>query len=175
MRLVASDPAFTWSGTLFVVGLFAAFGATQGLAAAGRIVHLRRPALTILRAVGTAGMLLTMMGAGMLLAPTVLGGGLAAHRTSWPRWLRAACATIAVLTAAAVAVGLGAELGFGLRALAGTMAMVVGYGVLVAMTGATLRPQPDGWAPARRPSVVAATATLAVGATLLGLAVVGAG
>jgi len=81
MRLITTDPAFSWSGTLIIVGLSALLGAGVGLVdAALRAGRSRWWRLAVARG------LLLLLGPGILLAPSFLVGGLAwrPHRT----WLR---------------------------------------------------------------------------------------
>ena len=81
MRLISTDPEFSWSGTLFIVGLAALLGAGVGLVdAALRAGRSRWWRLAVLPG------LLLLLGPGILLAPSFLVGGLAwrPHRT----WLR---------------------------------------------------------------------------------------
>jgi len=66
MRLVSTDPEFTWGGTLFIVLGFGIFGLAQGLALAGRRAGWRRPALTVARVVGGIGMVPIFGGAGSI-------------------------------------------------------------------------------------------------------------
>jgi hypothetical protein len=95
MRLVADDPEFTWGGTVFIVMAFAILGTFAGLVHAGRgrgwkamLVVVRVPAVVV----GA----LCFMGAGMLMLPTVVLGGLALARSDWPRVLRAVLAAVAL-------------------------------------------------------------------------------
>ena len=81
MRLISTDPEFSWSGTLFIVGLAALLGAGVGLVDAA----LRAGRSRWWRLAVVPGLLL-LLGPGILLAPSFLVGGLAwrPHRT----WLR---------------------------------------------------------------------------------------
>jgi hypothetical protein len=87
MRLISTDPAFTWSGTLFIVGLgaFAGLGMGIVMALGGR-----------LRGIGVATMLPLGLGLGMIMVPTVVLGGLAL------RWQRTRQRLAVVLAATAV-------------------------------------------------------------------------
>jgi hypothetical protein len=68
MRLVATDPSFSWSGTLFILAIATLSGTLLGLALAGR--DGRHPRLS--RAVGVAGILPLGMGAGVVLLPAIV-------------------------------------------------------------------------------------------------------
>ena len=74
MRLITTDPAFSWSGTLLIVGLAALLGAGVGLVDAA----LRAGRSRWWRLAVVPGLLL-LLGPGILLAPSFVVGGLA-----WP-------------------------------------------------------------------------------------------
>src|SRR6476646_8478217 len=74
MRLVANEPDFSWAGTLFIVGAFAVFGAGQALSWSARRTALRRPGLTVVRALAAVLALPIFGGAGAIMLPTVLTG-----------------------------------------------------------------------------------------------------
>ena len=172
MRLASTDPSFSWSGTLFIIAVFAVFGATQGLAAGARRAGLRRRSLTPLRVVGGAGLALIMTGAGIILAPTIIGGGLAVHRHDWPRWARVLGGMLAGADLVVVAALTINELGFGLRALLASLALVLLYAGIVVAAGATMAPQGDQWR-LPRPLKVIAVVVLAGIPLLLSISVVG--
>lgn len=81
MRLISTDPEFSWSGTLIIIALAALLGAGVGLVDAA----LRAGRSRWWRLAVVPGLLL-FLGPGILLAPSFLVGGLAwrPHRT----WLR---------------------------------------------------------------------------------------
>jgi hypothetical protein len=81
MRLISTEPEFSWSGTLIIVSLAALLGAGVGLVDAA----LRAGRSRWWRLAVVPGLLL-LLGPGILLAPSFLVGGLAwrPHRT----WLR---------------------------------------------------------------------------------------
>jgi hypothetical protein len=81
MRLISTEPEFSWTGTLFIVGLAALLGAGVGLVDAA----LRAGRSRWWRLGAVPGLLL-LAGPGMLLAPSFLVGGLAWRPHH--RWLR---------------------------------------------------------------------------------------
>lgn len=89
MRLISTDPEFSWSGTLLIVGLAALLGACVGVVDAAR-----RAGRSRWWRLAVAPGLLLLLGPGILLAPSFLVGGLAwrPHRT----WLRALGAVMLV-------------------------------------------------------------------------------
>ena len=146
MRLIATEPEFTWSGTIAIVVGFGIFGLTQGLAWwARRRSHGWR--LSVARLLGVVGMLPLFVAAGAPLAPTVIFGGLAAGRTTWPRAARLALAALAAVPLALVAVGIVDDhRSSPLRAAVGVAGLLALYGLIVAVTAAaTFAPRTDGY------------------------------
>jgi Cu-Zn family superoxide dismutase len=116
MRLISTEPEFTWAGTLFIVIAFAVFGLGQSISWTARRRSWRRPGVTTARVAGAVLGLAIFGGAGSLMLPTVLFGGLAVWRTDWARLGRVLAGRVALPTIALVAAGLIDELGWGLRA-----------------------------------------------------------
>ena len=84
------------------------------------------------RAIAIVGLLPLFVGAGMIMLPTVLFGGLAAIRTDWPRGVRWGFAGFAAIRVAFVAWGeVWSEFGVSPRAVAGIAGPVAIYGVVV--------------------------------------------
>ena len=145
MRLISDDPQFTWSGTIFIVGGFTVFGVTQAVVAVARRRARRRWTLTIVRVVGTIGLLPLFVGAGALMLPTVVAGGLAKARAEWnniARWISAAIATVPVLI---VGRGLVGSFGWSMHTVVGFLALIALYGTIISATRFTFTAQADGW------------------------------
>jgi hypothetical protein len=98
MRLVSTDPEFSWSGTGYILGACTVVGLLLGAAEAGR----RRGAMGWWRASGASALLLGV-GAGMIVLPTALLGGLAVGRRRWHPAARAVLALAAAVPAVLVA------------------------------------------------------------------------
>ena len=145
MRFVSTDHEFTWGGTLFIIFGFGIFGLAQGLALAGRRAGWRRPGLTVARVVGGIGMVPIFGGAGAIMIPTVLGGGLGWFRTDWSRWVRGLLIAVACLPPAFVFASGLAEDGWSIRLVVGSLLLLPLYGVIIRATRPTLAPQLDGW------------------------------
>jgi hypothetical protein len=114
MRLITTDPEFSWSGTLMIVGLSAVLGLGVGVVDAAR--RTGRSGFWTLAVVPG---LLLFMSPGMLLAPAFLLGGLASGA-------RGRLARVVGLLAAAGSVGVGIWAGLGDI----TVTYVVGYAAL---------------------------------------------
>jgi len=145
MRLISDDPQFTWGGTIFIVGGFTVFGFTQSLVAVARRRQRRRWTLTIVRVVGTIGMLPLFVGAGSLMLPTVVAGGLAKARVEWntiARWIALVVAAIPVVIVSSQLVG---SFGWSLHTAAGFVGLIALYSTIVGATRFTLTAQADGW------------------------------
>jgi len=145
MRLIAEDPEFTWDGTIFIVGSFTIFGFAQAISTATRRRARRRWTLTIARVVGVVGLMPLFIGAGGVMMPTVVGGGLAATRTDWKRFVRWACLAVALLPVLFVSRGIVDEFGWSLHSLAGIAGLVALYGTIIGVARSTFAPQRDGW------------------------------
>ena len=144
MRLISDDPQFTWGGTIFIVGGFTVFGFTQSVVAVARRRPRRRWALTIVRVVGTIGLLPLFVGAGALMLPTVVAGGLAKARVEWNNIVRWICLAVATLPVVIVGSQLVGSFGWSLHAAAGFVGMIAVYSTIVSATRFTFTAQADG-------------------------------
>ena len=153
MRLIADEPEFSWSGTIFIILAFTIFGFTQSIVAVVRGRARRRWTLTIARVGGVIGFMPLFSGAGAIMLPTVVGGGFAVWRTDWRRVLRAICVLAALGPVALVGNHLVDTFGWSLHALAGFVAMLAIYGTIIAATRFTIEPRADGWKLSRRVKV----------------------
>lgn len=145
MRLIAEDPDFTWSGTIFIVMAFTIFGVTQSVAAVVRQRARRRWTMTVARVLGGIGLMPLFVGAGAIMMPTVVGAGLARGRTDWRRWVRVVCAVLAAGPVVIVGSQLVGSFGWSMHTLVGFLGMVAIYGTIVAATRFTMVPLADGW------------------------------
>ena len=98
MRLVSTDPEFSWAGTGYILGAFAVLGAMAGLVTAGRRLGWRRR-LNGARAAGTVLSLGCFLAAGALMLPTVVPAALGWARSDWPRPARAGLLLFGVVAA----------------------------------------------------------------------------
>ena len=101
MRLISTEPEFSWSGTLMIIALSAILGLGVGVVDAAR-----RTGRTGFWTLAVVPGLLLFMSPGMLLAPSFLLGGLA-----WGERRRAARVVGLLAIAGSVAVGIWAGLG----------------------------------------------------------------
>ena len=132
MRLITTDPEFSWSGTLMIIGLSAVLGLGVGVVDAAR-----RTGRTSFWTLAVVPGLLLFMSPGMLLAPSFLLGGLA-----WGA--RGRAARVVGLLAVAGSVGVGIWAGLGDI----TVTYVVGY---VALALALARASSLVWQRSKRP------------------------
>lgn len=90
MRYVSDNPQFTWSGTLFIVGVAALAGLSLGV-----VEMLRRRGARAWRVVLAAPALVMFAGPGVPLLPSAVLGGLAlSGRGGW--WVRGPAALLAL-------------------------------------------------------------------------------
>jgi hypothetical protein len=131
MRVISTDPEFSWSGTMYIVIAFGLFGAASGVALLAR---RWRPGLgrVLGRIVGVVGVLPVFMGAGAMLFPTVLVGGMAVGQRTWPRWVRVVCGALAAAPIVAIWGGIVNDLGaVSVRSTVGIAGLAVVAGALV--------------------------------------------
>jgi hypothetical protein len=145
MRLISDDPEFTWNGTIFIVGGFTVFGLTQSMVAVARRRARRRWALTMIRTIGAIGLMPLFIGAGAIMLPTVVAGGLARARVEWNHVVRWICLSLAVVPVLIVGSGFVGTFGWSLHAFVGLVAMVALYATIVSATRFTFTAQADGW------------------------------
>jgi hypothetical protein len=145
MRLISEDPEFTWSGTIFIVVAFTIFGFTQSIATAARGLARRRWVVSVARIIGAVGLLPLFVGAGALMLPTVVFGGLAAARPDWSRVTRVVCAIIAAGPVVIVGRQLVDSFGWSVHTLAGFLALLAIYGTVIRAARATFATRTDGW------------------------------
>jgi hypothetical protein len=162
MRLVSADPEFSWSGTVFIVGAFVVWGFTVGVVAAVRQATSRRWLVTMTRIFGLLGTFPLFLGAGAIMAPTVIGGGLAMHRTDWKTGVRWAVGVIALIPVVVVAVQINGDWGWTWRWWTGMAGLGVIYGTLLRASRDTMAPQIVGWRLPRFVWIAAAIGTAIV-------------
>jgi hypothetical protein len=105
MRLVSTDPEFSWGGTGYIVGVFAMLGGMAGLVAEGRRRGWGRLLLGT-RAVGIVLSLGCFVAAGTLMLPTIVPATLGWARSDWPRPVRAGLLVFGTVAAVAVVITL---------------------------------------------------------------------
>lgn len=102
MRLVSSEPDFTWAGTIGIAVGFSILFAGAALNLAARRNGWSRRATWAVRILGAVLILPAFGGAGLLVLPTALLGGIAVARPDWRR-ARIPLALAAVATLVLVA------------------------------------------------------------------------
>ena len=172
MRLITTEPEFTWSGTLFIVGVFAFAGLTQGLALAARGRHWRWWPQLPIRLVAAFGGLLLGGGAGIVMLPAIVTGSVAAARHDWPRALRLAIASLAGINALALLVLFAGE-PLGWRIPVGWLTMLALYAVIIGGVSLNLRPLAGGPSLRTRSTAIVAGAVASAAAVFVGLSVIG--
>lgn len=122
MRFISTDPEFSWSGTGYILGATMLAGLALGIGWSRR----SNAKGNLWRFTGLA-MLPLGVAAGGVMIPTVLLGGMALGRKTWPTWLRA----ILLALAAGFQVFVFST-GLGVRAGREVPAFLV-YGVLISI------------------------------------------
>lgn len=167
MRLIAEDPEFTWSGTVFIVASFTIFGFAQSIVAVARRPVGRRSKLTIVRTFGALAMLPLFVAAGAVMLPTVIGCGLAVARTEWHTMTRCLCLLVAAGPVLFVGNDLVGSFGWSLHSLAGFVLMLAIYTTIIWATRFTFSARFDRWKLSRRAKVTSLLVTAALVSILL--------
>ena len=103
MRFVSSDPEFSWSGTLTIVGIFTVLGLMTGLVGLGRRRGWHRR-LVATRIAGGVLALPCFMAAGSLMFPVIVPMALGVARTDWRPSVRLLLVAVGVVVAALIVV-----------------------------------------------------------------------
>lgn len=140
MRLLADEPEFSWGGTIFVVGVFTIFGATQSLVALVRSRTDSRWLTAPARLLGGASYLLLGGGAGIVMLPFLWCVSLAMWRTDWRRWLRQSVALVGAVDLIAVIVLQLNDVPFRPVHLLGFLLLLAVYLAAAWTAGSSLRP-----------------------------------
>ncbi|MFL6090532.1 MAG: hypothetical protein ACJ71Z_10380 [Aeromicrobium sp.] len=104
MRFVSTDPEFSWSGTVYIVGIFTVLGLMAGLVDWGRRRGWEHK-LVAARVVGGVLALGCFMAAGVAMFPTIVPAALGVARTDWWKPLRLALTAGAAVIAELVVLG----------------------------------------------------------------------
>lgn len=139
MRFISDAPEFTWSGTLGVVGIFAAFGLGQALAAVARRDGWPPGGRGSARAVAIVTTVPLGLAAGGPMLPSLVLAAVAAGRTTL-RWPVRAALVLAALGLAALQLPPLLDDLARWRALVGWLAMLAVYAPLAWALGRSLRP-----------------------------------
>jgi hypothetical protein len=161
MRLLADDPEFTWSGTIFIVAAFTITGFGHATAWAALRTTRRRRWATPVRIIGGFLTLPLFVGAGGMMLPTVAGASLARWRGDWPRPARVAMIMVATPIPVVLAVQTWRD-GFGWRQAAGLLLLAATYTIVVTTIRPVVAPLDDGWRMPRFVRIVAIAAGVLV-------------
>lgn len=143
MRLITTEPEFTWSGSLFIVGAFTIAATAQGVALAARRRRWPRWAQGIIRSLALVLALPLGAGAGIVMLPALVTGSIALGRTNWRWGWRVAFAAVAAVNTVILLRLFATELPW-VRAVTGWLAMIAVYAVIIGALALTLRPVERG-------------------------------
>lgn len=170
MRLISDDPEFSWDGTLFIIGSFTVWGFAQGFVIGVRRITSRRWVVSLVRAFGIVGMMPLFFGAGAIMAPTVIFGGLALHRSGWKSVIRVLLCIVAAVPMIFVATEIHGDFGWTWRLWLGTVGLIAIYGSLTLASQGTFLQQPDEWQIPRLVKIISTVGViLAVALPAIGL------
>jgi len=136
MRLISTDPEFTWSGTIMILIVTTLFGLGVGGAAAGRRSP-RRWVRRVTRVLGAMSLVFLSLAAGMILVASVVPATLALSQRRWWKPVRLALLGLSLLPAKVVVDGLAEDFS-GLKAAIALVlyiglasVLVIGWGSIV--------------------------------------------
>ena len=136
MRLISTDPEFTWSGTIMILIVTTLFGLGVGGAAAGR-GSPRRWVRRVTRVLGAMSLVFLSLAAGMILVASVVPATLALTQRRWWKPVRLALLGLSLLPAKVVVDGLAEDFS-GLKAAIALVlyiglaaVLVIGWGSIV--------------------------------------------
>lgn len=152
MRLISTEPEFTWAGTLGIIGGFGFFATMQSIAALASATPWSTWPRRLARCLGLIGLLPLFVAAGAVMAPFVVLAGLATWHPSWPPVVRGTLAALALANLAAVGYSIVSDHGLSLRSALGFAGLVLLYAGIVWAAAGTFAPA----RPARRPVTPAA-------------------
>ena len=128
MRLISTDPEFTWSGTIFILIVTTLFGLGVGCAAAGGRSP-RRWVRRVTRVLGAMSLIFLSMAAGSILVASVVPATLALTERRWWKPVRVALLALSLLPAKVIVDGLAEDFS-GLKA-AIALVLYVGLGAVL--------------------------------------------
>ena len=124
MRLIADDPEFTVSGTMFILVVFANAGAFAGLAFGARRRGWRRWRVYVPRTLAAAAIVPLGVGAGGLVLVVSYLAALGVARNEWPRTVRGVLLVGALGGLVVLSVLLAADVDAPTRAVIGVLLLV---------------------------------------------------
>lgn len=143
MYLIADEPEFTWSGTLFIVGAFGVAAVGRTLAECARRTQWKRMATTIARLVGAALIMPLFTAAGAMMLPTVALGAVARWRPL-PQPARIVLGVLAAIPVGIISVTTVMKVGFNPRVVLGLVAFVGTYVIIIGALRPVAAPVQDG-------------------------------
>lgn len=147
MRLITTEPEFTWTGTTFIILGFTVFGVTQAIGLLGRrsaSVRVGR----VTRVIALIGVAPLFVAAGASMMPTVVVGTLVLVNRQWPRLLVGVLGLVALAPIALVVRDLVVDFGLSLRTVFGLLGFVAIYATIIAVYSLSVRTPPSRRGPA---------------------------
>lgn len=111
MRLISTEPEFTWSGTLFIVGSVTVVATLASVSEMTRRRWQRPVPRMLVRVIAGLSFILLASGPGLLTVPVWLPAGLAWGNPSWSRGARRVLWSVAGLTTAGVLITFASDFG----------------------------------------------------------------
>lgn len=140
MRWIASEPDFSWSGTIFIIQSFTIFATTQAVVYVLRRKVRTRRLTSIIRVGGILLSLPIFGGAGVVMLPTVALAAIAFWRKTLNKWVRIALLTIGLIPTVPIIAEIGKDFGWNFVTLGKSLLFLLIYSTVVFLLKPTLTP-----------------------------------
>lgn len=153
MRWISTDPEFSWSGTIFIIGAFAVFATAQSAVLILRQRIKGRTATRIVRGFGALFSLQIFFAGAAVLFPSVLFGSLAIYRKEFSQRTRTILLLLTLPGIISLALGIAANFGWTFATLGRIVLLITIYGLATFATMPTVIPQHDPNRPPKETSL----------------------
>ena len=133
MRWIATDPEFTWGGTIGILAGFTLFFTAQSTVFFAVRKGWSRRSTIIVRILAIPLSMLLFSAQGAVMLPTVVTGSLALWRTSWPKLLRVVLGLVSLAIPFTVVSGIAEDFGLGIATIGRTLLFALIYGLVIAV------------------------------------------
>ena len=140
MRWISTEPAFTWSGTIFIVLAFAIFTSAQATVYVLRRRVKTRRLTSVIRGGGIFLTLPLFTGAGGGMFPTVALASIALWQKKIDRKIRIALLTISLIVPTIGIKGIGSDFGWNIPTFGRSLLVILIYSAVIFLLKPTVTP-----------------------------------
>ena len=131
MRTISTEPEFSWSGSIFIVGLFVIFGISQSIVYILRRKIKGRKPISLVRAIGGFFSLSIFLGAGALMFPTVAMGSIAVWREKLGNRVRVLLVVLSLIVPLIISKDIISDFGWKFSSVGKILLFIFIYGVVI--------------------------------------------